>query len=84
MLESESQMYAGFCPAGEGEYWSIRLNQRVKDGVQLRGCSNFNFPLNEGLLNIYFKHFLCRPVSFCDLQPSLISRDARITLSSTC
>ena len=76
-------MYARFCSAGEGEYWSIRLNQRVKDGVQLRGYSNFNFPLNEGLFNIYFKYFLC-PASFCDIQPSLVGHENYFTPSSTC
>ena len=60
MLISESQMCARLCSAGEGEYWSIRLNQRVKDGVQLRGCSNLNFPLNEKLFNICFKISSCR------------------------
>ena len=55
-------MCARFCSAGEGEYWSIRLNQRVKDGVQLRGCGNFNFQLNEVRINICFKISSFRPL----------------------
>ena len=47
MLKSESQMCVRFGSAGEGEYWSIRLKQRVEDDVQLLDCSNFNFLLSE-------------------------------------
>ena len=36
------------------EYWSIRLKQRVEDDVQLRDCSNFNFPLAKVGFNINF------------------------------
>ena len=55
-------MCVRFGSAGEGEYWSIRLKQRVEDDVQLRDCSNFNFPLAEVFSNIYFI-FWFRPAS---------------------
>ena len=83
MLKSESQMCVRFGTAVSGKYWSIRLKQCVEDDVQLRDSGNFNFLLAEVLFNIYFI-FRLRPASFCDIQPSLISRDARITPSSTC
>ena len=64
MLKSESQMCAGFCSAGEGEYWSIRLNQRVKEGVQLRDICNFNFNFHKNavLFNFYFIISSLRPL----------------------
>ena len=45
-LNADSRI--SFCSADSGEYWSIRLKQRVEDDVQLRDGSNLNLSIDWG------------------------------------
>ena len=74
-------MCARFGFAVSGAYRGMWLEQKVKDGVQLRVISNFTLSSN-GFGFIFFNYFIHG--AFCDLQPSLVSHENYFTPSSTC
>ena len=80
MLKSESQMCVRYGSAVEGEYWSIRLKQRVIDDVQLRAGGNFNISEYEVGVNFYFMISSDRPLFAIFSQVSSVVMPASLLL----